>query len=86
MPYFNRTAFDIRSPGWLQKSARPPEEYKSWSQNLGLQGVLTIFYSYGEVATRRQGEIIRELAMPRRMAPARITEIVQRVVREVSNA
>ena len=42
------------------------EEYKAWSQNLGHEGVLTTFLSYGQVESRRQGEIIRSLANSQR--------------------
>jgi len=42
-----------------------PEAFKSWSQNLGHEDVLTTFYSYGAVASRRQGEVILDLANPR---------------------
>jgi hypothetical protein len=36
-------------------------ESKAWSQNLGLEKVLTTFVSYGGVACDRQGEILRGL-------------------------
>lgn len=42
-----------------------PEQFKAWSQNLGHEKPLTTFLSYGEVASQRQGEIIRGLAMAR---------------------
>ena len=35
--------------------------YKTWSQNLGHEYVLTTFSSYGDVARHRQAEIIRAL-------------------------
>lgn len=41
------------------------EEFKSWSQNLGHDQVLTTFESYGEVPLSRQGELIRNLGRPR---------------------
>jgi hypothetical protein len=36
-----------------------PEDFKAWSQNLGHEDVLTTFTSYGDVPTRRQGEIMQ---------------------------
>lgn len=42
-----------------------PEEFKAWSQNLGHEGVLTTFFSYGEVQPARQSEIFRTLEQPR---------------------
>jgi hypothetical protein len=36
------------------------EEFKAWSQNLGHEGVLTTFYSYGDVQEGRQVDIIKQ--------------------------
>ena len=58
-----------------------PEDFKAWSQNLGHEGVLTTFYSYGTVAPRRQGDIIKGLASPRSHAPASADELAEAVVR-----
>ncbi len=41
------------------------EQFKAWSQNLGHEGVLTTFYSYGEVQDYRQAELFKELREPR---------------------
>lgn len=38
---------------------RTPERFKAWSQNLGHDSPLTTFTSYGNVATVRQGELVR---------------------------
>jgi len=48
-----------------QTLCRTPEEMKAWSQNLGHEGVLTTFRSYGGVAPDRQAEIIRGLGKVR---------------------
>ena len=37
---------------------RTPEDYKAWSQNMGIDDVLTTFRSYGSVATGRQMELL----------------------------
>ncbi len=37
---------------------------KAWSQNLGHEGVLTTFTSYGAVDQQRQAEIMRDLGAP----------------------
>jgi hypothetical protein len=47
-----------------EKRCRTPEEFKAWSQNMGHEGVLTTFTSYGEVARERQTHIIRSLSNP----------------------
>jgi len=41
------------------------EEMKAWSQNLGHTDVLTTFLSYGQVATHRQGELIKAASASR---------------------
>jgi hypothetical protein len=55
---------------------RSPEEFKAWSQNLGHEGVLTTFYSYGTVAPRRQGRDHQgsgDAGQPQRSTPAMVT-------------
>ena len=47
-----------------EQLCKSPEDFKAWSQNLGHEQVLTTFTSYGEVAARRQAEIIRGLGKP----------------------
>jgi hypothetical protein len=59
-----------------------PEAFKAWSQNLGHESVLTTFYSYGQVASARQGEIIRELAKPQKVELPDVAEFVKAVARE----
>jgi len=61
LPYFNPHSFRNTLVQLGQDVCRTPEEFKAWSQNLGHEGVLTTFLSYGEVAHQRQGEIIKGL-------------------------
>ena len=61
LPYFNPHRFRSTLVQLGEKICRTPEEFKAWSQNLGHEGVLTTFYSYGSVSERRQGEIVRSL-------------------------
>jgi len=70
-----------------EKVCLTPEEFKSWSQNLGHEGVLTTFYSYGEVQPRRQAEIIQQLGMPRDVIVQNINTdaIAKAVAREMKN-
>jgi integrase len=67
-----------------EKLCPNPEEFKAWSQNLGHDQMMTTFTSYGEVAPRRQAEIIRNLARRRcaDMADDETTLKVVRVLRE----
>jgi integrase/recombinase XerD len=61
LPYFNPHSFRKTLVQLGEQICKTPEEFKAWSQNLGHEGVLTTFTSYGRVDTHRQGEIIRRL-------------------------
>jgi hypothetical protein len=62
LPYYNPHSFRDTLVRLGETVCRTPEQFKAWSQNLGHEGVLTTFYSYGQVPAGRQGEIIRSLA------------------------
>jgi integrase len=62
LPYFNPHSLRNTLVRLGQDLCRTPEQFKAWSQNLGHEGVLTTFLSYGEVGCDRQGQIIRGLA------------------------
>lgn len=62
LPYFNPHSFRKTLVQLGQSLCGPPEEFKAWSQNLGHDGVMTTFNSYGVVAPARQAEIIRSLS------------------------
>jgi integrase/recombinase XerD len=64
IPYANPHSFRATLAGLGEKLCRSPEEFKAWSQNMGHEGVLTTFTSYGEVGRERQAQIIRSLADP----------------------
>ena len=61
LPYYNPHSFRTTLARLAETTCKSPEEFKAWSQNLGHEGVLTTFYSYGSVGTRRQQEIIQGL-------------------------
>jgi integrase/recombinase XerC len=86
LPYFNPHSFRNTLVQLGQEVCKTPEEYKAWSQNLGHEKVLTTFLSYGEVACQRQGEIIRELAMPQKNMPRDASEIAEAVFKRLSKA
>lgn len=65
LPYFNPHAIRRTLVQLGERVCRTPEEFKAWSQNLGHSAVLTTLTSYGEVASHRQSEIIRNLCNPR---------------------
>jgi integrase/recombinase XerD len=62
LPAFNPHSFRHALALFGEKKCRTPEEFKAWSQNLGHNGVLTTFSSYGAVPPHRQAEIIKSLA------------------------
>ncbi|EHH2531199.1 site-specific integrase [Vibrio parahaemolyticus] len=64
LPYFNPHSFRNTLVRLGEKLCSNPEEFKAWSQNLGHEGVLTTFYSYGDVTDYRQAELLRKLAEP----------------------
>lgn len=61
LPYFNPHSLRNTLVRLGEKSCRSPEEFKAWSQNLGHEGVLTTFTSYGTVPDERQAEIFQKL-------------------------
>ncbi|MBM4263549.1 MAG: site-specific integrase [Deltaproteobacteria bacterium] len=68
-----------------EKLCKTPEEFKAWSQNLGHEKVLTTFCSYGQVATARQGEIIRDLGKPRQLDAPHVSQLAKELAREMAN-
>jgi len=64
LPYFNPHSFRHTLVRVGEKLCQSPEDFKAWSQNLGHEGVLTTFYSYGEVQPQRQSDIIQNLKTP----------------------
>lgn len=64
LPYYNPHSFRNMLVRLGEKLCSNPEEFKAWSQNLGHEGVLTTFYSYGDVPDYKQAELLRNLAKP----------------------
>lgn len=65
LTYFNPHSFRKTLVGLGERVCQTPEEFKAWSQNMGHEGVLTTFFSYGEVQPTRQSEILKSLGQPR---------------------
>ena len=61
LPYFNPHSFRNTLAQLGERRCANAEAFKSWSQNLGHEGVLTTFTSYGAVEPARQAEIIRSM-------------------------
>ena len=83
--YFNPNSFRNTLAIFGEKVCQSPEEFKSWSQNLGHERVMTTFFSYGEVQQNRQGEIFQQLKLPRQSGNQNVDEIVQAVVKALAN-
>ncbi len=87
--YFNPHSFRNTLVRLGQTSCQSPEVLKAWSQNLGHEGVLTTFYSYGEVQEHRQGEIFQQLKKPRVYVDQNaedITRVVMKVMAEQNSS
>ncbi|MBQ0789195.1 MAG: tyrosine-type recombinase/integrase [Cycloclasticus sp.] len=72
LSYFNPHSFRKTLVMLGEKACQTPEEFKAWSQNMGHEGVLTTFFSYGEVQPTRQAEIIKQLGKPREIDSQKI--------------
>ena len=83
LPYFNPHSLRNTLAQLGERLCKSPEDFKAWSQNFGHEGVLTTFRSYGAVGTRRQGEIIRDLANPRSTESPTAEDIAKAVTREL---
>lgn len=68
LPYFNPHSLRSTLVQLGERVCTSPESFKAWSQNLGHEGVLTTFTSYGQVSPQRQAELIRSVG---RMADGR---------------
>jgi len=86
LPYFNPHSFRNTLVQLGQSICKTPEVFKAWSQNLGHEGVLTTFLSYGEIASHRQSEIIRALGISQQVVKSEVDEIAEAVFRKLQNA
>ena len=62
LPYFNPHSFRNTLVQLGQRLCITPEQFKTWSQNLGHEQVLTTFTSYGQVPDRRHCDIMKAFA------------------------
>jgi len=85
LPYFNPHSFRKTIVTLGQKLCQTPEEFKSWSQNLGHEDVLTTLYSYGHVQPHRQGEIFQQLKFPRSSVNQNVDDIARAVVKAMAD-
>jgi len=83
LPYFNPHSFRNTLVQLGEEVCKTPEQFKAWSQNLGHEKVLTAFLCYGGVACQRQGEIIRDLAIPQQAAQPDFNELAEAIVLKI---
>lgn len=83
LQYFNPHSFRKTLARLGQQLCRNPEEFKAWSQNLGHEGVLTTFSSYGQVGDDRQAEIMRSLGHAQEQPVPQLDKIVRDLSRLV---
>ena len=81
--YFNPHSFRNTLAILGEKVCKTPEEFKSWSQNLGHERVMTTFISYGEVQQNRQGEIFQQLKLPRSSSNQDVSELAKALAIEM---
>lgn len=79
LPYFKPHSFRHTLVDLGERVCSSPEEFKAWSQNLGHEGVMTTFNSYGTVSRRRQREILSGLNGPRRQSAVDMDVLVDAV-------
>jgi|CXWL01.1.fsa_nt_gi integrase len=86
LPYFNPHSFRDTLVKLGEVICRTPEDFKAWSQNLGHEGVMTTFLSYGQVAEHRQGEILKQLAIPQQDSDTDIHKVTGVVIQQLRAA
>ena len=86
LPYFNPHSLRNTLVRLGQEVCGSPEQFKAWSQNLGHDKVLTTFASYGEIASGRQGEILRGLARLPQPTQSDADEIADAMLRRLRDS
>ena len=86
LQYFNPHSFRKTLVQLGLTTCQTAEMLKAWSQNLGHEDVMTTFHSYGEVGTRRQSEIMRDLATPPRIEVANLGALAKAVAQQLREA
>ncbi|MCB1636936.1 MAG: site-specific integrase [Xanthomonadales bacterium] len=81
LPYANPHSLRKTLVNLGESRCRTPEEFKAWSQNLGHEGVLTTFVSYGSISDTRCAEIIGRMAdtsaVDRRSSKAELLRLIE---------
>ena len=86
LPYFNPHSLRNTLVCLGEKVCKTPEDFKAWSQNLGHEGVMTTFLSYGQVTQHRQGEIIRNLPLQKESYSENINNLAKAIAQELRSS
>ena len=82
LPFFNPHSFRRTLTQLGEQLCSTPEQFKTWSQNLGHESVMTTLVSYGSVPASRQAKVMRQLGQPK--APQR--DVLSQIGRLISQA
>ncbi len=74
LPYFHPHSIRHTLGALGQKICPTPEAFKSWSQNLSHDNVMTTFSSYGAVSATRQSEILQSFKFGDNAQKSTVTE------------
>ena len=85
VPCFNPHSFRNTLVRLGEKICSRPEQFKSWSQNLGHEGVMTTFNSYGNVPDHRQGEIIHSISATDATLDPQTADRIRQMIDEMTN-
>lgn len=83
LPYFNPHSFRNTLVRLGESICKTTEDFKSWSQNLGHEQVMTTLMSYGTVPSHRQAEIIKRLNCSAASQDEEVDALVEEVVRKL---
>lgn len=85
LPYFNPHCFRDALVQLGERICTTPEQFKSWSQNIGHERVLTTLTSYGKVPAARQAQLIRGMWQGQGQGsddPARLAAMLAQFMRQ----
>ena len=80
---FNPHSFRYTLVQFGEVVCQTPEQFKVWSQNLGHEGVMTTFMSYGTVTVNRQKELIQTLGSSDKPSISSADEIAEAIIRKL---
>lgn len=86
LPYFNPHSFRNTLSRLGETQCQTAEQFKAWSQNMGHEKVMTTLMSYGQVAVRRQGEIIRGLGTSTNTPNSSTDALAEALLRKMRDA